>query len=224
MLELLAFAPAHMHEKLAAMGTIHEAIRDRREALGLSMQDLALRVSEKEGRKKPLSWQTIQQWENGKSAPTRSRMPFVAEVLKSTAQKLLAGDSTPEQREVDQPVSHPIPMLAPQQIQWESIKVEGLPRSFTLVIRDGALGDEFPRGSVGYFELYEPGVVDPMEGKAVLFGDREGAPFVRLYEVQRGTSWRAVAAAKGYAPMDSEQDGLTILAVMLGGFWRPPTR
>ncbi len=125
---------------------------------------------------------------------------------------------------VAQNVIHLFPTVVAPTIGWGEIKVESVPKSFTLVLRDGALGDDFPRGAVGYFEKYEPGVVEPIEGKGVLFVDREGAPFVRLYEVQRGSTWRAVAAAKGYAPMDSEQDGLTLLAVMLGGFWRPPTR
>ena len=99
-----------------------------------------------------------------------------------------------------------------------------LPKSFTLVLRDGALGDEFPKGSIGYFERYEPGVVEPIEGKGVLVSDREGNPCVRIYEFQRAGQWRAVAHAKGYGALESERDGLTILAVMLGGFWRQPAQ
>lgn len=63
------------------MSTIHELIRSGRERKGWSMERLAAEVSKAEGLKKPLSWQTVQQWENGNSAPRRDRMMTVMEVL-----------------------------------------------------------------------------------------------------------------------------------------------
>lgn len=53
------------------MSTIHERIKKLREKSGLSMEALAALLSLK-------SWQTIQQWENGKTAPKRSRVDDVA--------------------------------------------------------------------------------------------------------------------------------------------------
>lgn len=38
-----------------------------------------------------VSWQTIQQWENGKTAPKRKRLEDVAEALKTTVDYLLTG-------------------------------------------------------------------------------------------------------------------------------------
>jgi transcriptional regulator with XRE-family HTH domain len=61
--------------------TIHDVIAARRKALDLSQKDLADRISALEGNAKPLAWQTVQQWENGSSAPKRSRLPFVAQAL-----------------------------------------------------------------------------------------------------------------------------------------------
>lgn len=61
--------------------SIHEAIAKARQAKGWSMEQLAGEISKAEGLKKPLAWQTVQQWENGKSAPKRKRLAIVQQVL-----------------------------------------------------------------------------------------------------------------------------------------------
>lgn len=67
---------------------IHRRIKERREALGLSMQALADRVGVK-------AWQTVQQWEKeGGTAPKRERLLAVAHALKTTPEYLLFGEST----------------------------------------------------------------------------------------------------------------------------------
>lgn len=68
------------------MSTIHERIKRLRENSGLSMEALAALLSLK-------SWQTIQQWENGKTAPKRSRVDDVARVLNTTSEYILFGDA-----------------------------------------------------------------------------------------------------------------------------------
>lgn len=64
------------------MATIHEQIRTARKNMGWSMEKLAQEVSDAEGLAKPLTWQTVQQWEDGKSAPKRTRMELVKRLLK----------------------------------------------------------------------------------------------------------------------------------------------
>lgn len=71
---------------LARMPTIHKRIKDLREKLGLSMEQLAERV--------PVSWQTVQQWENGKTAPKRARLEAVAKALNTTPEYLAVGPVT----------------------------------------------------------------------------------------------------------------------------------
>lgn len=61
--------------------SIHELIKQARINKGWSMERLALEINAVEGKKKPLAWQTIQQWENGNSAPKRLRLATVAQVL-----------------------------------------------------------------------------------------------------------------------------------------------
>ena len=65
---------------------VHARIKERREALGLSMEQLA----EKFG----VSWQTVQQWEK-RTAPKRLRLEGVAEALETTVEYLLYGRGNP---------------------------------------------------------------------------------------------------------------------------------
>jgi transcriptional regulator with XRE-family HTH domain len=65
--------------------TINKRIKDRREALGLTMQELATAIEVK-------AWQTVQQWEKeGGTAPKRSRLEKVAKVLKVSPEWLITG-------------------------------------------------------------------------------------------------------------------------------------
>jgi len=79
-LDGLALERKGAHEKLARV-SIHEQIKAARLAKGWSMERLAEEVSRAEDLAKPLSWQTVQQWESGNSAPKRTRMAVVQRLL-----------------------------------------------------------------------------------------------------------------------------------------------
>lgn len=67
--------------------TIHKRIKERRQALGLSMEALAKLVDVK-------SWQTVQQWEKeGGTAPKRIRLKHVADALLVTPEWLSSGNN-----------------------------------------------------------------------------------------------------------------------------------
>lgn len=68
---------------LARMNSIHARIKSLREKLSISMETLASMVG--------VSWQTVQQWENGKTAPQRKRVQAVADALGTTVDFLLTG-------------------------------------------------------------------------------------------------------------------------------------
>jgi transcriptional regulator with XRE-family HTH domain len=70
------------------MSDIHTRIKELRELKGISMQSLANAVGYK-------SWQTVQQWENGETAPKRSRLELVAKALDTTPTYLLMGSISP---------------------------------------------------------------------------------------------------------------------------------
>lgn len=68
------------------MTTIHDRIKQARLDKGLSMEGLAELVGLR-------SWQSIQQWENGATAPQRKRLEQVAAALGVTTDFLLRGES-----------------------------------------------------------------------------------------------------------------------------------
>jgi phage repressor protein C with HTH and peptisase S24 domain len=81
------------------------------------MEKLADEVSKAEGRKVPLSWQTVQQWEKeGGPAPNRRRLPHVAAVLGVPVRDMLiAADFDVLHSVQEPPVSYGLqPILA-----WE---------------------------------------------------------------------------------------------------------
>lgn len=91
---------------LPGMPSIHQRIKERREALGLTKEQLASELG--------VSYQAVQQWEKEpvpgdtsskvkSTAPSRRRLEQVARVLRCTPEWLLtghmpnAGDMTPEE-------------------------------------------------------------------------------------------------------------------------------
>lgn len=71
---------------------IHERIKSRRAATGLSQGEVAKRVSELTPDDKPITRQTVAHWERGGSAPKRARLPAVAKVLQTTVEALVSGE------------------------------------------------------------------------------------------------------------------------------------
>lgn len=106
MLGNLALHGLPRQEKLAGM-SIHNEIKRRREALGWSHQTLANRVSAAENLKKALAWQTVQQWENGASAPKRTRMPYVAEALGCSLVQLMSEEAETQAMKIPTVASKP---------------------------------------------------------------------------------------------------------------------
>lgn len=77
-----------MQGKLAGV-ELKDVIKQHRTRLGLSHEKLAARVSELEQLRKPLAWQTVQQWENGNSIPRTRRLAYIAAALDIPLQQLL---------------------------------------------------------------------------------------------------------------------------------------
>lgn len=84
MQEIPAMTQDVLVDNLARMSTIHQRIKAKREQGNLSMEALAERVG--------VSWQTVQQWENGKTAPQRKRLDVVAAALGTTVDHLVTGE------------------------------------------------------------------------------------------------------------------------------------
>jgi len=72
------------------MGDIHSRIKKLRERREISMEALAKGLG--------VSWQTVQQWEKpGGTAPKRTRLEKVAELLNTTTTYLITGHDEPKQ-------------------------------------------------------------------------------------------------------------------------------
>lgn len=74
--------------------TIHTRIKAHRLRLKLSKAAFGARVAKEEGLARPISYQTVQQWENGKTAPKRKRLLAVAKACGVKPQELMFGDKT----------------------------------------------------------------------------------------------------------------------------------
>ncbi len=82
--------------------SIHSAIKALRERAHLSQEELGKRVALLEGLPKPLTRPAVGQWEkDGGTAPKRKRLDYVAQVLGTTTERLLAGNPEPLGAEPD---------------------------------------------------------------------------------------------------------------------------
>lgn len=209
------------------MTTIHEAIRLHRLRKKLSQQELAEAVSRLEGRIPPLSYQAVQKWEdagpNG-TAPSRKRLPFVAQALGITVGELTNPKDQSEVTDQDREYSHAHqvsdiqPIMAPKQLEWESLMKTPLPSIFLLRMQDDAIGEVVSKGRNYVFSTVE--VDPPKSADVVLVEDASGNLFCRIFEAGRNGNWRAVATTAGYRALDSADDGLRVLAIGMGPWGR----
>ena len=114
-------------------------------------------------------------------------------------------------------MNHSPAMIDPITIAWGLILDKPLPALFKVVIEDDAMAPEFPRGCTVTFSTSEG---PPRPRDAVLVADADGGIYFREYQVGRVGRWRAVALSHGYQPLDSEDDGLRVLAVSMGRWGR----
>lgn len=78
--------------------SIHAAIKALRLSKGWSHTTLGIKVAEAEGLAKPLTRQTVSQWESEDAtatAPKRKRLEYVAQVLGTSIDRLLDGNPEP---------------------------------------------------------------------------------------------------------------------------------
>lgn len=90
--------------------------------------------------------------------------------------------------------------------------MDELPTLFEVEIPDDAMFPRVKAGQVVTFDSRETA----KPGDGVLIADRDGQWHFRRYRQGRGTNWEASAENEAYATMESERDGLTVLAVLVG--------
>lgn len=92
-----------------------------------------------------------------------------------------------------------------------------LGRPFLLKLWEDSLAPEFQAGGVGRFEPATTRAPSP--GRPVLVKDSADNFYVRDYVEGIGGRWRAEARTRGFLPLDSQDHGLTLVAVMRGYDW-----
>lgn len=93
--------------------------------------------------------------------------------------------------------------------------IADLSQPFELDVTDDALAPEIYPGCVARFDA----AATPRPGRPVLVRDSSGSHYLRDYEQGAAGRWRAVARRPGYAPLDSIEHGLKLVAVMRGVDW-----
>jgi len=104
------------------------------------------------------------------------------------------------------------PQDDPQRIMWGAMKAADLPDVFQVEVPDDAMADRVLRGHLVKFDKR----VEPRAGDGVLVEDAAGAWFFRQYSPGAQGRFSAVAKNSAYQTLDSERDGLKVLAVLVG--------
>lgn len=164
------------------------------------------------------------------SAPTGENLRRIAEAFgidvgdlyrthalfkESLEQRSLGISHTGRRPPLAHDLSDAVSTLRLQTVTWEDLMTADLSRPFELKVIDDALAPDIFRGCTVRLDPARA----PEAGKPVLVKDKTGAHYLRDYQVGSGGRWQAIARQRGFAPMDSEADGLEIVAVMKGFDW-----
>ena len=91
--------------------------------------------------------------------------------------------------------------------------MDDLPELFSLAMPDDAMAPRIAKGTVLIFGRGHA----PSPGDGVLVKDRDGRMHVRRYRQGRGGTWEAQAINEAaFSMLDSERDGLIVIAVLKG--------
>lgn len=125
-------------------------------------------------------------------------------------------EAQPPSRGVAQDMSQARDTVSLPMVAWEALDMGQRPdQPFELEVIDGAFGLDIPPGCVMRMDPKRA----PRAGWPVLVKDKHGKHYLRDYQQAPGGRWQAVARARGFALMDSEEDGLEVVAVMKGVDW-----
>lgn len=162
--------------------------------------------------------QVMHNWKS-RGVPAK-RHKAIAGALGWTVDRLVADDWTPEQPPSEgvgaHPVAHDLSLNrrddAPVRIEWDRILKDPLKREFQTTMPDASMEPDIPRGA-GIIFVTD---LQAAPGDWVLIRDRDGNPFVRELRQVKPGRWQAHALNPAFLPMDSDADGLEVLAVFDG--------
>jgi transcriptional regulator with XRE-family HTH domain len=129
----------------------------------------------------------------------------------------------PGQRPSFAPLAHQLrqasTIVLPTPLEWDVIMSgSALPSEFMLRISDAALEPRFAAGTRFILSRNRPS----HPGDVVLVRDASGHFYLREYRAGRASRWQAAALSPAFATLDSEDDGLQVVACALGALWAEP--
>jgi hypothetical protein len=102
--------------------------------------------------------------------------------------------------------------VTPPHVAWDALMKTPLEAEFQTTAADDSMAPEVPRGARIIFVTG----LQPNAGDFVLVADNQGVHYLREYRQLRPGHWQAHALNAAYLPLDSERDGLRVLAVFDG--------
>lgn len=192
--------------------TIYERVFAEVKRRGTNMTDLARKIGEF---KRPS--QTSSNWRRDGIPPAHHAA--IARALGWTLDQLVNPDATPTAKERPPnwgtPVAHhvsPHSRSDVTQINWEDIMRYELPAAFRVTMPDDSMA---PFLRPGHTVTFVRGVA-ARPGDWVLVADATGSAYVRVYRERRPGLWQAAPLNPAYDALDSERDGLQVLAIFSG--------
>jgi transcriptional regulator with XRE-family HTH domain len=143
------------------------------------------------------------------SGDDQEELAFVQRV---DADMPLLSRKTPSSEGVAQLLIQSARQTAPR-LTWEQIqKMETLPEEFELELVDDAMAGRAPKGSIITFKTADA----PAAGEAFLVRDRRGEIYFRECRLKPGGGWIAYAYRPAFPTLDSDEDGLQVIAEFIG--------
>lgn len=199
------------NEQITGVSTFAERLKSARESAGFASQAALARAA-------GLSPGAIGNWEAGTRHQPRDILSL-AKVL-GVSPDWLAGNAGNAQTLVAQsaPVAHDMSQLQPETVpslNWEQLMSEdqkgALPQIFRVGVPDSSMAPRVNPGAMVVLNTAEA----PRPGDGVLVRDKTGQVHLREFRAGRPGIWEAHAVNPAYAPLESERDGLTVLAVLM---------
>lgn len=203
--------------------TLGQRLRAARQHMGLTQVQLAERAEVKQS--------DVSKVERGASATTRG-IARIAHALEVDPLWLERGTVNPPEWLDAQHTSGGIEGVPPRwaddtpkfkvedapSLKWDEIVAAvDLPAVFWVTLPDDSMAPRAPRGRRVCFDRR----LRPVPGDGVLVADSSGGVHFRLYRAGSGGRWSGEALHAAFAPLDSERDGLRVLAVLMAeeGRW-----
>lgn len=178
-----------------------------------------------------VSYETLRRWESGHAAPSRRRAEHLALVLgvreetfmhgvtyaasparDSAVQELggTSGSSQAQPMSFEPVIFPPLPRL--QTVDWGDKEMVRVLQRFCVITPDDAMAPVIPKGTKVIFDS----TLTPRSEDIVLVEDMSGDWHIRHYVQAPGARWEARPEKATFASLQSERDGLLVVAVFDG--------